>query len=205
MVFHTGQDFGPQALDGRFADAEIIDGGVAAEAGEILIRGELGRTGWHGDPLARLGVSVSMAWDAKQAGDLLSMLLAAQDEDGSRMTDKQLRDETITLFLAGHETTAGTLSWAWWLLAKNPAVLVLPQPPERGAEESGVLRVNVGQRPLDRHSLVKTPSFLLRLESRNARGGAAALQKWLGNAPDRHSLGGAANAVGRPAPPSTTR
>jgi cytochrome P450 len=56
------------------------------------------------------------------AGDLLSMLLAAQDEDGSRMTDKQLRDETITLFLAGHETTASTLSWTWWLLAQNPAV-----------------------------------------------------------------------------------
>ena len=58
----------------------------------------------------------------RDAGDLLSMLLAAQDEDGSRMTDKQLRDETITLFLAGHETTAGTLSWTWWLLAQNPAV-----------------------------------------------------------------------------------
>jgi cytochrome P450 len=56
------------------------------------------------------------------AGDLLSMLLQAQDEDGSRMTDRQLRDETITLFLAGHETTASTLSWTWWLLAKNPAV-----------------------------------------------------------------------------------
>jgi len=38
------------------------------------------------------------------------------------MTDKQLRDETITLFLAGHETTASTLSWTWWLLAQNPAV-----------------------------------------------------------------------------------
>jgi cytochrome P450 len=56
----------------------------------------------------------------RDAGDLLSMLLAAQDEDGSRMTDKQLRDETITLFLAGHETTASTLSWTWWLLAQNP-------------------------------------------------------------------------------------
>jgi cytochrome P450 len=56
------------------------------------------------------------------AGDLLSMLLHAQDEDGSRMTDRQLRDETITLFLAGHETTASTLSWTWWLLAQNPAV-----------------------------------------------------------------------------------
>src|SRR6266852_5301573 len=56
------------------------------------------------------------------AGDLLSMLLHAQDEDGSRMTDRQLRDETITLFLAGHETTASSLSWAWWLLSQNPAV-----------------------------------------------------------------------------------
>jgi cytochrome P450 len=58
----------------------------------------------------------------RDTGDLLSMLLHAQDEDGSRMTDKQLRDETITLFLAGHETTASTLSWTWWLLAQNPAV-----------------------------------------------------------------------------------
>ena len=58
----------------------------------------------------------------RDAGDLLSMLLSAQDEDGSRMTDRQLRDETITLFLAGHETTASTLSWTWWLLARHPAV-----------------------------------------------------------------------------------
>ena len=53
--------------------------------------------------------------------DLLSMLLAAQDEDGSGMTDKQLRDECMTLFLAGHETTALALSWAWYLLSQNPA------------------------------------------------------------------------------------
>ena len=52
--------------------------------------------------------------------DLLSMLLAAQDEDGSTMTDKQLRDECMTLFLAGHETTALALSWAWYLLAQDP-------------------------------------------------------------------------------------
>lgn len=54
-------------------------------------------------------------------GDLLSMLLQAHDEDGSQMSDKQLRDEVMTLFLAGHETTALTLSWAWYLLAKDPA------------------------------------------------------------------------------------
>jgi len=55
-------------------------------------------------------------------GDLLSMLIEAHDEDGSRMTDKQLRDEVMTLFLAGHETTALTLSWTWYLLAQNPGV-----------------------------------------------------------------------------------
>jgi len=55
-------------------------------------------------------------------GDLLSMLLHAQDEDdGRRMTDRQLRDEAMTLFMAGHETTANTLAWTWMLLAQNPA------------------------------------------------------------------------------------
>ena len=54
-------------------------------------------------------------------GDLLSMLLAAQDEDGGAgMTDEQVRDEVLTLFLAGHETTAVALSWAWYLLSQNP-------------------------------------------------------------------------------------
>ena len=55
-------------------------------------------------------------------GDLLSMLLQAQDEegDGSRMTDEQVRDEAMTLFLAGHETTANALIWTWYLLAQNP-------------------------------------------------------------------------------------
>ena len=55
-------------------------------------------------------------------GDLLSMLLVARDDDGSRMTNRQLRDESITIFLAGHETTANALSWTWMLLAQNPRV-----------------------------------------------------------------------------------
>ena len=52
-------------------------------------------------------------------GDLLSMLLRAQDSEaeGDRMTDEQLRDECLTLFLAGHETTANLLTWTWYLLA----------------------------------------------------------------------------------------
>ena len=48
------------------------------------------------------------------------MLMAAMNEDGSRMTAKQLRDETMTLFLAGHETTALALGWTWYLLSENP-------------------------------------------------------------------------------------
>ncbi len=52
--------------------------------------------------------------------DLLSLLLRARDEDGSRMTERQLRDEVVTLFLAGHETTALALSWTWYLLSRAP-------------------------------------------------------------------------------------
>jgi cytochrome P450 len=54
-------------------------------------------------------------------GDLLSMLVLAEDESSERMTDKQLRDEVMTLFLAGHETTANTLAWTFWLLSLNVA------------------------------------------------------------------------------------
>jgi cytochrome P450 len=59
---------------------------------------------------------------AGETNDLLSMLLHARDDDGSRMSDKQLRDECMTLFLAGHETTALNLSWTWLLLSQHPAV-----------------------------------------------------------------------------------
>ncbi|HYV05721.1 MAG TPA: cytochrome P450 [Blastocatellia bacterium] len=57
-------------------------------------------------------------------GDLLSMLLLAQDEegDGTGMTDAQLRDEAMTLFVAGHETTANALTWTWYLLSQHPEV-----------------------------------------------------------------------------------
>ena len=58
----------------------------------------------------------------RDEGDLLSMLLEAQDEDGTQMSDEQLRDEVMTLFLAGHETTALALSWAWYLLSEHPQV-----------------------------------------------------------------------------------
>ena len=56
--------------------------------------------------------------------DLLSRLIHAEDENGQKMTDRQLRDEAMTLYLAGHETTALTLSWSWLLLAQHPQVEV---------------------------------------------------------------------------------
>jgi len=59
---------------------------------------------------------------ASGAKDLLTLLLTARDEDGNSMSDQQLRDEVITLLLAGHETTALNLSWTWYLLAQNPEV-----------------------------------------------------------------------------------
>ena len=59
--------------------------------------------------------------DGRDHGDLLSMLLAARDEEtGEGMKDEQLRDEILTLILAGHETTATALSWTWYLLSQNP-------------------------------------------------------------------------------------
>lgn len=58
----------------------------------------------------------------RDTGDLLSMLLHARDEDGSHMSDKQLRDELMTIVMAGHETTAIALSWTFYLLGKHPVV-----------------------------------------------------------------------------------
>lgn len=57
------------------------------------------------------------------SGDLLSMLLLARDEEtGEGMNDRQLRDEVMTLLLAGHETTANALTWMWYLLSQHPDV-----------------------------------------------------------------------------------
>ena len=53
--------------------------------------------------------------------DFLSMYLGATDKNGECFSDEELLDELITLIVAGYETSAGTLNWAWWLLAVNPA------------------------------------------------------------------------------------
>jgi cytochrome P450 len=59
----------------------------------------------------------------RDRGDLLSMLLMARDEADHRgMTDQQVRDEAMTIFLAGHETTANALAWTWYLLGGSPGL-----------------------------------------------------------------------------------
>jgi cytochrome P450 len=63
------------------------------------------------------------AEDLEQRTDVLSMLLLARDEHGEAMTDVELRDELVTLLVAGHETTATGLAWAFELLLRNPPVL----------------------------------------------------------------------------------
>jgi cytochrome P450 len=93
--------------------------------------------------IRRLDAIVHRIIDERRAkpqdrGDLLSMLVDAQDaDDGTRMTARQVRDEVMTLFMAGHETTAGALSWTWYLLARHPEVEA------RLADE---LRVVLGER-----------------------------------------------------------
>ncbi len=67
------------------------------------------------------------AEDLGERTDVLSMLLVATDEQGEAMTDAELRDELVTLVVAGHETTATGLAWAFELLLRNPAVLARAQ------------------------------------------------------------------------------
>jgi len=87
-------------------------------------------------------------------GDVLSLLLLARDE-GVGLTDAEVRDEVMTLLLAGHETTANVLSWTWYELGKNPEALA------RLIEE---VRVQCGARPVTDADLPAMPWNLAVLE-----------------------------------------
>ena len=82
---------------------------------------------WAGLRLLRT-VRHLVAGRARAAGDgrddLLAMLLDARDDGGPAMTRRQIREEALTVLLAGHETTANALAWSWYLLARNPAAEV---------------------------------------------------------------------------------
>jgi cytochrome P450 len=84
-------------------------------------------------------------------GDLLSMLLLARDEDGSSLTNEQVRDEAMTLFVAGHETTANATTWSLYLLARNLEV-------QRALREQ--VRAAVGTRAITFADLPKIPLAL---------------------------------------------
>jgi cytochrome P450 len=92
-------------------------GGVLPTPGSIRARNAIRR-------LERIGFRAiaERRERGQDRGDLLSMLLHARDEDGSQMTDGQLRDEMMTFLFAGHETTAIALSWTWYLLSQHPEV-----------------------------------------------------------------------------------
>lgn len=67
------------------------------------------------------GIIEARRTTAERHDDLLAMLMEAEDADTrERMSDRQLRDEVMTMILAGHETTANALSWAFWLLSTHP-------------------------------------------------------------------------------------
>jgi cytochrome P450 len=75
--------------------------------------------------------------------DILSLLLAARFEDGTQMSDRELRDQLLTLLLAGHETTATALAWTVDLLLRNPAALARLRQEIQAGEDDEYLRATV--------------------------------------------------------------
>lgn len=108
---------------------ESFNNGFFLPFGELLDRLPLPATLRFRKARSRLDATIYRMIEDRRAsgvdrGDLLSMLLFAQDSegDGGGMTDVQLRDEAMTIFLAGHETTANALTWTWYLLSEHPDV-----------------------------------------------------------------------------------
>jgi cytochrome P450 len=117
---------------------------------------------------------------ALDRGDVLSMLIRSHDEDGSALSDEQVRDEVLTIFLAGYETTANALAWTWYLLSQNPeaeaklraeldTVLgttsptlankeVSSRPKRSEVEGSAVQTTDVSSRPEARRAVVERPA-----------------------------------------------
>ena len=102
---------------------------VVLPFGELLARLPLPAARRFRNGKARLDATIYRIIAERRAsgedrGDLLSMLMAATDTegDGTGMSDEQLRDECMTIFLAGHETTANALTWTWYLLSEHPDV-----------------------------------------------------------------------------------
>ena len=115
-----------------------------------------------------------IAVGARDRGDLLTMLLQAQDaeDSGARMTDEQVRDEALTILLAGHETTANALAWSWWFLAQHPqaeralqaeadAVLSTPDGAPRAARVEDLSRLPYARMVVSESMRLRPPAFVL--------------------------------------------
>jgi len=114
------------ALEGVFDNLSMLD---SSPLGQLLTKLPLPRTQRRRDHMSVLDAAIHEFIEQRrnnpaERDDLLSMLLLARDEEGDHMgmSDQQVRDEVMTLFLAGHETTANALSWAFYLLTQNPSV-----------------------------------------------------------------------------------
>src|SRR5579863_8266433 len=118
-------------------EAEDVDAALSILMGKFLRQAGLALLlpAWVPLPTSRLlkravgrldkviyGIIGQRRASGQMSGDLLSVFLQAHDDEGVGMTNRQLHDEIMTLFLAGHETTANVLSWTWLLLGQNPEV-----------------------------------------------------------------------------------
>ena len=146
---------------------------------------------WKADAaLARLNETIYGLIRERRAtgedkGDLLSMLLLSTNEDtGQHLTDQEARDEAMTLFLAGHETTAQAMAWAWYLLARNPqyfarlreegapfALQVMKEtmrlyPPAYLVARSALRETSIGGFPVKKDDLVFMAPWLFHRDAR---------------------------------------
>jgi cytochrome P450 family 135 len=125
----------------------------------LQLRVMLARSRSRGDPLAKLRAltdeidRVLLAEIAErrrdpaleQREDILSLLMVARMDDGSAMSDRELRDQLVTLLLAGHETTATALAWTFDLLLRHPTVLARLTDEVRAGEEDEYLRAVISE------------------------------------------------------------
>jgi cytochrome P450 len=115
-----------------------------------------------------------LAAGAHDRGDLLTMLVRAQDAeaDGAGMSDAQVRDEVLTILLAGHETTANALAWSWWFLSRHPeaeralhdevdAVLTTPGGAPRAAQVEELARLPYTRMVVSESMRLRPPAFVL--------------------------------------------
>ena len=106
----------------RFSATPIAQVGEIANIGSDEPRGMMKFTlGFLDRPTYAVIAARREAADLDERNDILSILLQARTEDGEALTDHEVRDELLSLVLAGHETTANTLSWAWERLVRAPA------------------------------------------------------------------------------------